>query len=275
MKPMICYLTGTGNSLWVARTLARELGGGEPASIADWKPGRERTGSRVIGLVFPVHIWGLPSRILQFVGELKALQPDYIFAIAVNAGQVAGTLVQLKKVLKKCGLNLSAGFEIAMPSNYIPWGGPGPREKQNYRFESARKKISSIAAAIKGKEEGPVEKGPLWQRVLFTLFYKMSFSQVPKMDRKFWADEKCNQCSLCGNVCPSGNITLRGGKPTWNHRCEQCFACLQWCPQEAIQYGKKTLQYARYHHPEVEVKDVLKHREIGKGLMESIGHRSS
>ena len=59
------------------------------------------------------------------------------------------------------------------------------------------------------------------------------------MDRKFWVDEKCNQCSLCSKVCPVQNIALQGGNPTWNHRCEQCFACLQWCPQGAIQYGKK------------------------------------
>jgi ferredoxin len=257
MKTTICHFTGTGNSLWVARTLARELGDAELASIADWSQGKALHRSR-IGLVFPVHIWGLPHRILQFVKELEGLQPDYVFAIAVNAGQVANTLVQLKKVLRKSGLNLSLGFGIAMPSNYIPWGGPGPKEKQNQRFESAKGKISEIAAAIKRREEKPVEKGPLWQRLLFTLIYKMSFPQIPKMDKNFWADEKCNCCSVCARVCPSANITLQGGKPTWNHRCEQCFACLQWCPQEAIQYGKKTSPYERYHHPEVQVQEILK-----------------
>ncbi len=260
MKPAICYLTGTGNSLWVARILARELGDAELVSIADWKQGKERIDSKVIGLVFPVHIWGLPSRIIQFLGELKISRPDYIFAIAVNAGQVANTLPQLKKALRRSGLNLCAGFEIPMPSNYIPWGGPGPKEKQNHRFEAAKKKISKIGTSIKAKDKGPVEKGPLWQRVLFTLFYKMSFSQVPKMDRKFWVDEKCNQCLICSKVCPAENITLQNGKPIWNHRCEQCFACLQWCPQEAIQYGKKTPQYERYHHPEVHIGDLLKSR---------------
>jgi ferredoxin len=259
MKTTIFYWTGTGNSLWVARTLAQELGGAELESIAD--PKREKAlDSKAIGLVFPVHIWGVPRLVLEFVRELKIRQPAYVFAIAVNAGQVANTLVQLKKVLERGGLNLSAGFGITMPSNYIPWGGPGPGEKQDQRFASAKKTISEIAAAIRGKKELPVERGPLWQRVLFSLFYKMTFSQVPKMDRKFWVDEKCNQCSICSKVCPVQNITLPDGKPVWNHRCEQCFACLQWCPQEAIQYGKKTPQYQRYHHPEVRLSEVLKLR---------------
>jgi Pyruvate/2-oxoacid:ferredoxin oxidoreductase delta subunit len=257
MQTTLYYFTGTGNSLWVARTLAQELGGAELESIADDKA-RKTIDSGVIGLVFPVRIWGVPRLILDFVKELKPLHPDYVFAIAVNAGQVANTLVQIRNVLRRTGLKLSTGFEITMPSNYIPWGGPGPREKQKQRFESAKKKISGIAAAIKRKDESPVEKGPLWQRVLFTLFYKMSFRRIPQMDRKFWVDEKCNQCTICSKVCPAGNIILQEGKPTWNQRCEQCFACLQWCSQQAIQYGKKTPRYERYHHPEVKLNDVLK-----------------
>jgi ferredoxin len=260
MKTIIYYLTGTGNSLWVARTLAQELGDTHLSSIGDWKKGGKGIDSKVIGLVFPVHIWGVPPRVLQFVKDLKSLQPAYIFAIAVNAGQVANTLIQLKKILKRDDMDLSAGFEIPMPSNYIPWGGPGPKEKQNQRFEAAKKKISRMAAAINQRDEGPIEKGPLWQRILLSLFYKMSLPYIPKMDRKFWADEKCNSCSICTQICPAENIILNNGKPIWNHRCEQCFACLQWCPQEAIQYGKKTQRYERYHHPEVQVKDVLKTR---------------
>jgi Pyruvate/2-oxoacid:ferredoxin oxidoreductase delta subunit len=257
MDTAIFFFTGTGNSLWAARTLAGELGRAEWIPLAAWKREKRGLDAKTIGLVFPVHIWGVPRRVLDFVGELKTLRPDYLFAIAVNAGQVANTLVQLKSVLRESGLNLSAGFEIAMPSNYIPWGGPGPRERQERRFAAARKKLAGIAAAIQGKKELPVEKGPFWQRILFSFFYRMTFAQVPKMDRKFWADEKCNRCSICSKICPSGNIALREGKPAWNRRCEQCFACLQWCPQQAIQYGRKTPRYERYQHPEVGLNEVL------------------
>jgi hypothetical protein len=33
-------------------------------------------------------------------------------------------------------------------------------------------------------------------------------------------------------------------------------ACIQWCPEQAIQYGTKTAAYERYHNPEVTVKDM-------------------
>jgi ferredoxin len=260
MKNTIFYYTGTGNSLWVARTLAEVLGDTELTSITDWGVEKKTIDLDTIGFVFPVHIWGIPSRVIQFINEIELVQPGYVFAVAVNAGQVANTQVQLKNILKKKNLSLSSGFEVPLVSNYIPWGGPGPRQKQDGLFVSAREKILRIATCIRNREQGPVEKGPLWQNLLFTLLYKITFNRVPTMDKQFWTDDKCNYCGICGKVCPSENITMQEGKPVWNHRCEQCFACLQWCPKEAIQYGKRTAKYARYHHPEVQLKDVLKLR---------------
>jgi ferredoxin len=260
MKNTIFYYTGTGNSLWVARTLAEALGDTELISIADWGIEKRTIDSDAIGFVFPVHIWGVPGRIIEFIDEVELAQPGYVFAVAVNAGQAASTLVQLKNILKKKNLPLSSGFSIPLVSNYIPWGGPGPKSKQSVLFESAREKILKIAVCMRNREQEPVEKGPFWLNPLLTLLYKMSFNRVPTMDKQFWADEKCNQCGICGKVCPSENITMQEGKPVWNRRCEQCFACLQWCPKKAIQYGKRTAKYVRYHHPEVQLKDVLKQR---------------
>jgi ferredoxin len=260
-KPMentVFYYTGTGNSLWVARTLVELLGDAQLVSISDWMKEKEPIYSQTIGVVFPVHMWGVPPPITKFINEIKALSPQYIFAVAVDAGQVANTLVQLKNLFKKNGLNLSCGYEIKLPSNYIPWGGAEPREKQEQKFYSAKMKLTGIISSIKNREKRPVDKGSLWERGLFTLLYKLSYPQIPKLDGKFWVDEKCNQCGICVRVCPAENISLVEEKPTWNHRCEQCLACIQWCPQKAIQYGSKTQAYERYHNPEIQLKDMLK-----------------
>jgi ferredoxin len=260
MGKAIFYYTGAGNSLWVARMLAKELGDTKLISISDWKKGNADTDLEVTGLVFPVHVWGVPQRVVKFTDELKALRPKYIFAVAVNSGAVSNTLVQLNRIFSKKGLYLSSGFSIKMPSIYTPFGGPGSKEKQQKLFETAKVKISQISDYTKLKENRTVEKGPLWQRMVFTPLYKLTFSQIPKLDKNFFADEKCNKCGICAKVCPAHNITLTEGKPVWNHNCEQCFACLQWCPQESIQYGKNTYNRGRYHHPEIELADVIKIR---------------
>lgn len=257
MKTDLFYYTGTGNSLWTARMLAQKLGDADIIPISRIPQGTVERRADNVGIVFPVHIWGVPHRVIAFLNVLAKDPSRYYFAVAVNAGQVAATLLQLKKLMLAKGLSLSTGFEIVMPSNYIPWGGPGPKDKQMLRFTKAGEKIKTIADVVSKRENRPVEKGPLWQNLLFTRLNRLSFPHVPTMDKGFWADEKCNSCGICRTVCPFGNIALKEGRPVWLHHCEQCLACIQWCPPEAIQLGKKTPRYERYRHPEVKLADMV------------------
>ena len=257
MKTDLFYYTGTGNSLWTARMLAKEMSDAEIIPISNTSGGPIVSRAEAIGMIFPVHIWGLPRRVIAFVDALEQNSSRYYFAVAVNAGQVAATLIQLKKRMQARELFLSAGFELAMPSNYIPWGGPGPEERQIQRIEAARSKIGRIAAAAAVRKERAIEKGSLWQNIFLTGLNRLAFPYVPTMDRSFWVDEKCNGCGICKKICPAGNIDLPGDRPTWLHHCEQCLACIQWCQQEAIQFGKKTPHYKRYHHPEITLRDML------------------
>jgi ferredoxin len=202
-------------------------------------------------------MWGVPGRILKLVQSLKATSPSYLFAIAVNAGEVSNALVQLQTVCAKKQLTLASGISIVMPSNYIPWGGPGPVDEQTKLFEAARDKIRNYSQTIRELKTVRVEKGPLWQRIIYSQIYKISLPHISKMDKSFFADEKCTGCGICEKVCPAKNIRLTDGKPVWNRRCEQCLACIQWCPAKAIQYGKKTHSYERYHQPEIKTKDMI------------------
>lgn len=257
MKTDVYYYSGTGNSLWTAKRLAEELGDASLLPISRTEGTVTVAGDTAVGLVFPVHIWGVPRRVVRFAEQLQCPSGTYIFAVAVNAGQVSRTLVQLDEMLKKKGLTLSSGFDMVMPSNYIPWGGPGPVESQMKRIRNADEKIRRIAREISQRKTLPLEKGPLWQRVLFSMMYRMSFDKVPSLDKSFFADENCNSCGICAKVCPAANVELKDGKPAWNNRCEQCLACIQWCPKMAIQYGKKTHAYERYHHPDIKLAEII------------------
>lgn len=264
MKIRLFVYTGTGNSLWIARRLGLEL---KEANL-QFMPSLSKefeVEADGVGIIFPVHIWGLPIRVVRFINHLQIKPGTYFFALAVNAGQTAATLPQLKKLMSTRKWPLSLGYSIIMPSNYIPWGGPGPMDTQQKLYRKAREKVKVISGSIlQGKRE-KVDRGPLWQNLLFSFIYKMSFRSVCKMDKKFWVDDKCNLCGICSKICPAENIEMRNEKPEWLHRCEQCLACLQWCPQEAIQYGKKTVKYPRYHHPEITLEDMLEQAKTNQG----------
>ncbi|MEW6515918.1 MAG: EFR1 family ferrodoxin [candidate division FCPU426 bacterium] len=265
MNATLFYYTGTGNSLWVARRLAIELGKSSLYSIPQMKQNPLHVQTEKVGLIFPVHMWGVPSPVLSFLQRLVPDPDQFYFAVAVNAGQVSRTLIQLQEAMAVKGMSLSAGFEVVLPTNYLPWGGPGPAAEMNRRFIQAEEKIRRMTPYIQQQIIRHAERGPWLHRLLFTPVYKMAFPHVPHMDRAFWVDEKCNQCGICAQVCPARNIRIPDGRPVWSRTCEQCMACIQWCPQTAIQYGKKTLQYPRYHHPEVILKDIIESNQQSAG----------
>jgi len=177
MGTKLYVYTGTGNSLWIARQLALELKDATVQFIpnlssdfkveADW-----------VGIIFPVHIWGLPSRVIQFINHLQVKPETYLFALAVNADQPAATLLQLQKLMSTRGRSLALGSSFVMPSNYTPWGGPGPIDAQQRLFSKAQEKVKAIAGTIlRGERKrwtedlfGRTSPSPGSIRCLFDLF---------------------------------------------------------------------------------------------------------
>ena len=80
---------------------------------------------------------------------------------------------------------------------------------------------------------------------------------VYESDKFFYADENCNTCGICEKICPVDNIRLVDVRPQWQHKCQQCLSCINLCPENSIQYGKKTIGIERYCHPEITVKDLI------------------
>jgi ferredoxin len=258
MNANIFHFSGTGNSLWVAHRIADQLTSANVISMAghdDAIPDADIT-----GFVFPVYCWGVPSRVINFIRN-HSFKSSLYFAAVTNGGQLANTLIQLKKFLKtEKKIHLASGIGIRMPSNYIPWGEAEADNIQQTFFKDAKIKIDTMVADLKNLRTKDVEKGVLWQRLLFTPLYKLSYPNLCKMDKSFAADSNCNSCGICKKVCPSGNITIENGMPVFHHKCEQCYSCLHWCPQQALQYGKKTRGLKRYHQPEITLSDIVKSR---------------
>ncbi len=257
MNNSIYFYTGTGNSLWTAKNLARQLGNTDLIPMVREKESISTSDAERVGIIFPVHMWGLPLHVIDFVQRLAADSAKYFFAVAVNAGQVAATLIQLQKIMQEKDIVLSAGFSICLPSNYIPWGGAIAVEKQQELFAESLTKIKLIADIVRAKEARLLEKGPSLQNVFLSALYKMGSPRIPQMDKSFRVDEKCTGCKICEKICPTKNIIIADRKPTWHHHCEQCLACIQWCPEEAIQYGKNTRTKKRYHHPEIKLPEMI------------------
>ena len=259
MKTTIFYFSATGNSLQVAQDIALELGDTEVISIPKLMNNNEvAVSSERIGIVYPVYMFGMPLIVIEFLKKLKLNASQYIFAVATYGGKAGSSLSETKKVLNSVGLKLSAGFLVMMPGNYTPLYGAITPEKQQEMFDKEKQKVKSIAGIIKeGKVIPPENDSFLFNLIFSGLIRSACLPRIHKMDKSFWADEKCNGCGVCAKVCPVGDIKMSEGRPGWLSKCEQCMGCLQWCPQEAIQFGKNTSGRKRYRNPRYSFKDFI------------------
>ena len=257
MTTGIYYFSGTGNSLKVAQSLLGELKDAELISIAKVAGSEPNLSYEKIGIIFPVYMWGIPLIVSDFLKKFKSSK-SYFFSVATYGGMPGAAVVQVSDILKANGIKLSSGFAVRMPGNYTPMYGAISDGKQNKMFGEAAKRIKIIAEYVRSGRDNKLEKSfPLVNWLLSKKFYSFASPHIHEMDKRYWVDEKCTSCGICEKVCPVSDITLEKGKPVWHNRCQQCLACLQWCPVEAIQYGKSTEGRKRYRHPQSKLQDFI------------------
>ncbi len=256
MSEKIYWFSGTGNSLAVAKVLAEKLPDAELIPVAE-AVNNPPEAADVIGIVCPVYAWGPPALVARFIRKMKVSPESYIFTVMTFAGSQGGAPLLIRGMFQDRGLDLHAAWGVKMPENFPPLGSAPAPEKQQEINAEADEKIAQIATELQSFPRGKYEvAGGAWKVLSKIMYPGFRFFLRHRADRFFCANENCNGCGLCAEVCPVGDIELIDGKPEWKGRCEQCFACFHWCPKKAVQYGRST-RVRRYHHPSTAVKDFL------------------
>jgi|WetSurMetagenome_2_1015567.scaffolds.fasta_scaffold05552_6 Pyruvate/2-oxoacid:ferredoxin oxidoreductase delta subunit len=253
----VYYYSATGNSLVAARTIARRLGNTELVSMKKSAGNPVRAQSERIGLVFPVHIWGLPVAVADFINNFEAPANAFIFAVATHGGMPCATLKQAQAMLKRRSLRLSAGYEVKMVGNCTTVAEAPVPDKQEKILREASLRIEKICGAIEKRTRRVYAGIPVVNWIFSTTMHDGALKKIPGMDAMYTVDARCNGCGICQKVCRAHNISMENGRPVWQHHCEACYACLQWCPTEAIQITGKTEGRRRYRHPDVRMADIV------------------
>jgi len=253
---MIFYFTGTGNSLWVAKTTAEALSD-RIVAISDYfngdtiiSPEFTLLPEERIGFVFPVYSWGIPPIMSQFIKhlQLKSYTGQLVYGIFTCGDECGYTKQMFLKQIKEKGWECHHSYSIQMPNNYLLFPGfdVDSKELETKKIEDAKQALPSLIKAI--IKDNPIDeylKGSasfLKSRIIYPLFCKYAQSS-----RKFYATDKCNSCGLCEKICPVKNISVTE-KPKWKDTCTQCMACINRCPSRAIEYGKVTIKKGRYYY---------------------------
>jgi len=259
----IYYFSGTGNSLHVARELAKRFPDSSLTPIVSvLKNEKIETNADPIGLVFPIHAFTFPWPVKRFL-EKATLEPtSYKFAIATREC-FARVFSSMDRLLGERNGKLNACFSFEMPQTYVPLFDVYPQEERARTEAEMREHLACIEKIVASRETFRPEDPPGWflfSHIVYPLvtawFREIRF---PDMEKSFHADHRCTGCGTCEKVCLSQRIRLENERPVWQDgvRCMYCFACLHYCPSEAVQIeGRSTMKRGRYHHPAITVKDI-------------------
>lgn len=245
---MICYFSGTGNSLRVAKTLADALAD-RLVNMAELPLSPEMLlGEKQIGFVFPVYAWGLPSvveryvqKMARFIGKTK----PYVYAVLTCGDDVGYTDSLLSKLLAERGLALQAAFSVQMRNTYVCLPGFDIDDADTAKRKEAAlpSRLAHIAKMICSRgafSPRELHRGsiPRLKTYVFRPFFRRflineSRFRVVKSD--------CTGCGQCVKACPLHNITMEKGKNLrWNGACTHCLACYHACTHHAVAYGRWT-----------------------------------
>ena len=254
---MIYYFSGTGNTKWVAETIAAATGE-RLVNISDkacWHVGCQLAADEPIGFCFPVHGWQPPRIVRDFVRSLKVgdASSRYCYVVCTCGDSIGKAMDLFRKDLSANGITLHSAFSLIMPESYVclPFMYTDTKEREQEKISNAATQLDNIIEKIKTREKGinNLVEGPCaWTltHVVGNFFNKFMITDKPfRVDRSL-----CLHCGLCKKVCPVKNIDITpDGLPHWlcNGTCTNCLSCYHHCPVHAINYRSITKKRGQYY----------------------------
>ncbi|MDZ4133907.1 MAG: EFR1 family ferrodoxin [Dethiobacteria bacterium] len=260
MKLKIYYLTGTGNSLVIARNIGSYFNQCELFFIPNlMRSDRDISiAGDLVGFVFPVYFARPPVVVSEFIQRVRFEELPYLFAVINGGGLFGRSLNLFNEDLMQKNLMLNTGFIVSMPGNH-PKIANIQRKSPEKLFEAEAIKTEVIAGQVKAGKTLKMESnwklpGHILAQTLFQKPYLMSVAKM--LDSAYWVSGDCNNCGTCQSICPVDNISYYQAKPLWHHNCVNCAACYHHCPTKAICLGKEDPSF-RYRHPLVSTETLI------------------
>ena len=250
---MIFYFSGTGNSEWIAKEIAKKQNEEIrfiPQIIQKKEIYYRAAENEKIGFVFPIYSWGPPKIVLNFIKHLtlEFSASNYFFFVCTCGDDIGLSKKVFVKALSTKGITCNSGFSVIMPNNYILMKGfnVDPKNLEEKKLKESVDRVRYINDCLNKRVTGLFECKKGYFPFFKTHIIGLLFNKYQISDKAFFTTNSCNGCKLCEKICPVGNIKVNK-KPEWKHNCTLCLACIHKCPQTAIQYGKETSKKGRYY----------------------------
>ncbi|MBD5285522.1 MAG: 4Fe-4S binding protein [Bacteroides sp.] len=249
---MIFFFSGTGNSRYLAQQLGKSLGDEVREMTFFTRPTGETIQDSRVVWVFPVHSWGIPKFVLDFISTVNVEAGARHFMVCSCGDDIGLTHVQWRSLMESRGWTAVAAYSVIMPNTYVllPGFDIDSPEVAERKLEAAASRIRDVATRIhlnwEGEEVKPGSMAAIKSKVIYPFFEKFMLSPRPFGYNK----SRCYGCGKCAAHCPMGNILLDNlRRPEWGTNCTMCLACYHSCPVHAVNYGSRTKNKGQYLCP--------------------------
>lgn len=249
---MIIYFSATGNSAYVAHTIAERIGE-KAVSIKEAPENLQLDEGEGLGIVFPVYFWNLPPIVEEYMQKLQLAEkrPAYLYCVATYGSSCGAVGIQMRSHFSVRDMEMDAGYSIKMPDTWTPMFDVSSKEKVEQQNKEAADAIEEVIVAVKNRRQGDFMGK---EKYFLTALAARIFFEHRRKTKNFKVSDDCIGCGLCSKVCTDQIIkmkkTPKGNRPTWNsQRCQMCLACLHHCPTFAISCGNNTKKHGQYIHP--------------------------
>lgn len=214
-KRIILYFTATGNSLYVARQLADE-----------------------IGIVYPIYGQMPPNMVRRFIQKAR-LKAAYKFAVLTYGNMQFVAAGIWDELSRKSGNAFDYITSILMVDNWLPNFDMNEQIKIDKHIPESLERITADIAARKHEIPSTEERAQqLFDRFIRDRGLDPEVGYLMHSEDYFVVTDACIGCAVCTEVCPRGNYELTSTGVKTEGDCDFCFACIQNCPQKAIKFAE-------------------------------------
>ncbi len=197
----------------------------------------------VVLLGVPTYFNACPHRVIEFVKKhFKEGKNQKIIVYTTSTSAKNATSKYLVSILKTRGYIVSEVVDIKALNNFYFSSTIKPpmyNSKQDVfmDYNKCARIVKEYIFTNKADQETRTYNvfSVSWHLVKYyflRIFFMSSFAF-----RNFGVNySRCKHCGLCEKNCPSNNIELHNGTPTFDKNCYTCMKCIQKCPNNAIMY---------------------------------------
>ena len=253
------YFTGTGNSLYMAKELAKGLRSSQEVAlqpIAKDMKLQQPLEDDQIGIIYPTYFLDAPDIIYDFIDQLRLKVSNYVFLLASCGGMIGNALHYPAKRLRDKGHDNVGVFETTLPDNSIIF--PTPKEKEQGLLDGTDAYLKQVLEQLQTQETSKtnlsIRHAGLGKTIRKVTYHYHGFTRMK-------TDDTCTGCGVCAKVCANQNIEMHEEKPVFHEECLMCFACIHYCPNKSVTFKRmKSSMRDRYQNPYVSVKELAESR---------------